>query len=199
MQQRSNHRSNQGSTTTQTKDKKAIRNCDIETSFIKISKIPIAKFLRKTFNSCLELGFFPDDLKIAEVIPVFKKGNPAEATNYRPISILSQFSKIFEKLLFIRIINYFEKYDFLLSKDQYGFRKNSSTMHAVTNIHNGLMINVDKGLHWSTRFFLHGVFQRIWGNLRSLNSNLALVFAYHVKFLGYKSNISKKITFFPKS
>ena len=128
------------------KDKKAIRNCDIETSFIKIAKILIAKFLCKIFNSCLELGIFPDDLKIAEVIPVFKKGDPAEATNYRPISILSQFSKIFEKLLFIRIINYLEKYD-LLSKDQYGFRKNSSTVHAITNIHNGLMTNIDKGLY----------------------------------------------------
>ena len=90
------------------KDKKAIRNCDIETRFIKIAKIPIAKFLSKIFNSCLELGIFPDDHKIAEVIPVFKKGDPAEATNYRPISILSQFSKIIEKLLFIRIINYLE-------------------------------------------------------------------------------------------
>ena len=81
------------------KDKKAIRNCDIETSFIKIAKIPIAKFLSKIFNSCLELGIFPDDLKIAEVIPIFKKGDPAEATNYRLISILSQFSKIFETII----------------------------------------------------------------------------------------------------
>ena len=127
-------------------DKKAIRNCDITTSFIKIAKIPIAKLLSKIFNSYLELGFFPDDLKIAEVIPVFKKGDPAEATNYRPISILSQFSKIFEKLLLICIINYLEKYD-ILSKDQYELRKNSSTIHAVTNIHNGLMTNIDKRLY----------------------------------------------------
>ena len=58
------------------------------TRFIKIAKIPIAKFLSKIFNFCLELEIFPDDLKIAEVVPVFKKGDPAEATNYRPISIL---------------------------------------------------------------------------------------------------------------
>ena len=134
------------------KDKKAIRNCDIETSFIKIAKIPIAKFLSKIFNFCLELGVFPDDLKIAEVIPVFKKGDPAKATNHQPISILSQCSIIFEKLLFIRIINYLEKCD-LLSKDQYGFRKNSSSIHAMTNIHNGLMTNIDKGLY-NCCFFL---------------------------------------------
>ena len=86
------------------KDKKAIRNCDLKTRFIKIAKIPIAKCLSKVFNFCIELGIFPDNLKIAEVISVFKKGDPAEATNFRPISILLQFSKIFEKLLFIRTV-----------------------------------------------------------------------------------------------
>ena len=50
-------------------------------------------------------------------------------------------------------------------------------------------------LHWSIRFSLHGVFQRIWGNLRSLNPNLALVFAYHITFWDMKATFQKKNIF----
>ena len=50
------------------------------------------------FNYCLSEGVYPDSLKVAEVIPIFKKGDHDETSNYRPISLLSQFNKIFEKL-----------------------------------------------------------------------------------------------------
>ena len=95
---------------------------------------------------CIAQGVFPDCLKIAEVIPIFKKGDHNLATNYRPISILSQFDKIFEKLIYIRISSYFEKYD-LLSKNQFGFRENSSTNFAIAHIHDNILRNVDLGLH----------------------------------------------------
>ena len=95
---------------------------------------------------CIAQGVFPDCLKIAEVIPIFKKGNHNLATNYRPISILSQFDKIFEKLIYIRISSYLEKYD-LLSKNQFGFRENSSTNFAIAHIHDNILRNVDLGLH----------------------------------------------------
>ena len=101
------------------KDKKAVRKYDYET---KLAKISIAEFLSKLFNLCLTPGVFPEALKIAEVVPIYKKGNVCELTNYRPISLLSQFSKIFEKLLFNRVIEYVEKFK-LLSTRQYGFAK----------------------------------------------------------------------------
>ena len=119
---------------------------DVETKFIKLSKNILSPVLSDLFNVCIAQGVFPDCLKIAEVIPIFKKGDHSLATNYRPISILSQFDKIFEKLIYIRISSYLEKYD-LLSKNQFGFRENSSTNFAIAHIHDNILRNVDLGLH----------------------------------------------------
>ena len=72
---------------------------------------------------------FPDMLKIAKVIPLYKGG---EITNYRPISLLPVFSKIFEKLLLKRISDFFEKHN-VIYKKQFGFQKlkRHSTVHAL--------------------------------------------------------------------
>ena len=73
---------------------------------------------------------FPNVLKTGIVSPVYKKGNPQQFDNYRPISTLSIFSKLFEKLIYKRI------YSFLIAKNviyekQFGFRKNHSTSHTI--------------------------------------------------------------------
>ena len=96
------------------------------------------------FNLCLRTGTHPDLMKVAEVIPIFKKGQKDTLTNYRPISLLSQFNKIFEKLLHSRIYSYLSKFN-LFSKKQFGFRKNYSTSLAICNIYDELLNNVDEG------------------------------------------------------
>ena len=95
------------------KDSKAIRYTDAETKFIKISKSVISPFFGKLINDYFSKGVYPSCLKIAEVIPIFKKGDRKEASNYRPISTLSQFDKILEKLIYSRIINFIEINDLL--------------------------------------------------------------------------------------
>ena len=85
-------------------------------------------------------------MKIAKVIPIFKKGDRKEASNYRPISILSQFDKILEKLIYSRIINFIEKND-LLCENQFGFRKNSSTIFAINSIYDKFINNIDQNLY----------------------------------------------------
>ena len=92
-------------------DQKARRKLDPKTKIIKYANPVISVFLSHLFNLCITTGVFPDSLKIAEVIPIFKKGNTDKPTNYRPISLLSQFSKIFEKLIYNRIYSYLEKFD----------------------------------------------------------------------------------------
>ena len=129
-----------------TKIKKAVRENDITNKLLKLSNAVISPFLCNIFNCCIHQGEFPNSLKIAEVVPVFKKGDSNLLTNYRPISILSQLSKIFQKLIFTRIKKYLEKHH-LISDKQFGFRQNSSTSHAITNIYENLIKNSDAGMH----------------------------------------------------
>ena len=75
-------------------------------------------------------GIFPDILKTGIVSPVYKKGNPQLLDNYRPISTLPIFSKLFEKLIYVRIYNFLISKNVLCEK-QFGFRKSHSTSHAI--------------------------------------------------------------------
>ena len=106
------------------KDSNSTGHDEISTKFIKLSLPILAPALVTIFNLSLSSGIYPDKLKIAKVIPIFKKGTPTSVNNYRPISILSAINKIFEKILYSRLINYIEKFQ-LLYKYQYGFRKKS--------------------------------------------------------------------------
>ena len=86
-------------------------------------------------------GIVPEKLKIAKVIPVFKKGDRSISSNYRPISLLSIFEKLLEKLMYTRVYSYLMEHN-VLYKNQFGFRKNHSTVLAlievVDNIYNKL-------------------------------------------------------------
>ena len=127
-------------------DQKAREKLNPETKLIKHANPVILVYLSHLFNLCIATGVFPDSLKIAEVIPIFKKRNTDKPTNYRPISLLSQFSKIFKKMIYNRIYSYLEKFD-LLSNRQFGFRQNSSTAHAIGIIHDQLIQKLDNNLY----------------------------------------------------
>ena len=79
-------------------------------------------------NHCASTASFPDPLKYVDVTPVFKKGDAIEKENYRPISTLSQFSKIFEKLIYSQIFEFIKP---KLSKYITAFRRNVNTQHAL--------------------------------------------------------------------
>ena len=85
----------------------------------------IAKPLCHIINLCFNEGCFPNVLKISKVICLYIKGNPKSIVNYRPISLLSVFSKIIEKILAKKITT-FLKENKILSKGQYGFREKRS-------------------------------------------------------------------------
>ncbi|XP_055371582.1 uncharacterized protein LOC129605695 [Condylostylus longicornis] len=90
----------------------------------------IVDVLCHIFNSSVYTGNFPNDLKTAVVIPLFKKGNTLDPGNYRPISILSPLSKVFEKAMKHRILNFLNKTNFF-SNNQFGFRKGKCTEDAL--------------------------------------------------------------------
>ena len=102
----------------------------------------LSPIIARLLNACMGVGIFPNCLKSATVLPIFKnKGDACDPTNYRPISLLPFLSKIFEKILYIRLISHLSKFS-VLSSHQFGFRKNLSTFDAIVsfteNIYNAL-------------------------------------------------------------
>ena len=75
-------------------------------------------------------GTFPESTKISKVIPLFKKGDIHDLSNYRPISLLSTFSKILERLMYNRLFTFLHKHSIIFS-EQFGFRKCYSTESAL--------------------------------------------------------------------
>ena len=88
------------------------------------------KPLTRLINSSFENGLFPDELKIAKVIPT---GDKKDTVNYRPISILTSFSKIFEKTMYNHLISLIDQED-ILYKFQFGFRKSHYTNHVIISL-----------------------------------------------------------------
>lgn len=103
-------------------------------------------------NSSLEHAIFPKSLKTAKVIPLFKKGNNKHASNYRPIALLSGFSKILEKVFYRRLLSFIEK-NKLLSECQHGFRKRKSTETALFQFVNTILKAIDKKTKITGIFF----------------------------------------------
>ena len=87
---------------------------------------------------------FPDELKIAEVTPIYKSGDKTSIEIYRPISVLSVFSKIFEKIMYNHLINFINKHN-ILYKYQFGFRKRHSTHHAIITLVDNVSTALDRG------------------------------------------------------
>ena len=86
-------------------------------------------------NLSLETGFVPPELKLAKIVPIFKDGNSHEFTNYRPISLLSSFSKLFEKIVTRQLIRFLNVNE-ILYQHQYGFRSGHNTSHPVLHLTN---------------------------------------------------------------
>ena len=105
--------------------------------------MPFSPMLANIYNACIASGCFPNILKLAEVIPIYKAGPKNLCSNYRPISIISPFSKFFEKCLYNQLYNYFTK-NKLLNNNQYGFVKHCSTSDAVIDAYNELLLNLNK-------------------------------------------------------
>ena len=92
---------------------------------LKICREPLLKPLAHLCSLSLRLGYMPPEWKRAKIIPIFKKGDTAEASNYRPISLLSTFSKVIEKVVSNRIYAHFNKWN-LFTPLQFGFRSRSN-------------------------------------------------------------------------
>ena len=106
------------------------KSSDIPIVVIKHCAPVIVPILCKLFNKCIQDGVFPKVLKNGVITPIHKKGRKDKIENYRPISTLPIFGKIFEKILYKRIYNFVTSQN-TISDSQFGFRANHSTSHAI--------------------------------------------------------------------
>ena len=111
-------------------NKKACGPDNISPYFIKIAAATVSESRSEFVNYSFAFGKFPDILKLAKLDPVFKSGNKRVVTNYRPISLLSSFPKIFEKLLYQRMDTFIRKH-FVTSPFQCGYQAGHSTNSLV--------------------------------------------------------------------
>jgi len=82
-----------------------------------------------------DTGIVPNEMKIHKVIPIYKSSDPSLLNNYRPVSLLTAFSKLIEKLMFNNLISFFNSNNTRF-KDQYGFRSKHSTIHSIIHLLN---------------------------------------------------------------
>ena len=115
------------------KNKKSADWLGIDMMLVKHIIHCIVKPLTYICNLSFQTGIFRNSMKTAKVIPIYKNGDRHSFTNYRPISLLPQFSKILEKLFVCRLDTFIEKHN-ILCDQQYGFRENRSTSMAVMSL-----------------------------------------------------------------
>jgi retron-type reverse transcriptase len=125
-------------------DKKATGLDQIPSKLLKLSAPIVSKSLCDIFNLSIQTAIFPDDWKLAKVSPIYKGDAKDNVGNYRPISVLSAISKVFERIVFDQLYTYFNENN-LLHKNQSGFRKCHSTMTALIDATIEWLTNMDQG------------------------------------------------------
>lgn len=117
---------------------------ELNMDFVKKIAAPLIKPLTDIVNVSFSEGIFPSELKCAKIAPIFKQGSREVVSNYRPISLLPQFSKIFEKLFQLRLTNFLNKYK-VITREQFGFRATHSTTHAIINFTDNVTNSLEMG------------------------------------------------------
>ena len=95
-------------------------------------------------NLSMNQGIFPTEMKLANVIPLYKANNPDVFNNYRSVSLLCTLSKVLERVMYSRLIEYLETFRMLLD-NQFGFRKWHSSYMALMQLMHQLIKSLEKG------------------------------------------------------
>ena len=164
---------------------------EIPPKLLKLTSNAIASPLSHLINLAFTQGVFPNKLKIAKVIPIYKKGDKRDVRNYRQVSVLPAFSKIYEKALTYRFTQYLENNN-ILSDYQHGFRQNRSTETALTQFASHVYKCLDTKLHAA------GVFLDLSRAFDSLDHDILLDKLNHVGIRGlplqlFKSYLNNRV------
>ena len=127
------------------KNKFSCGSDEISTSIIKYIITAIVQPIVYIFNNSLRFGIFPDKLKLALIVPVFKKGDETKLDNYRPISLLPSFSKILERVMCDRIMEFLLAHD-ILNDVQHAYLKGRSTQTAMFRFTEEILKALERGV-----------------------------------------------------
>ena len=122
--------------------KKATRKSDIPAKILKNSIKAYLPELTILINNCLNKGVLPDDLKLADITPIFKKEDSLNKENYRPVSILPHLSKVFERILYKQIDSFMKN---KFSPYLCGFRKNHNAQYSLLKMIKNWKKQLDDG------------------------------------------------------
>ena len=153
----------------------------------------IASPLSQIINESFQSGIFPDKMKLAKVIPLFKTGCTLTASNYRPISILSVFSKNIEKVMYVRLYSFLQKYEIMYTL-QFGFRASHSINHALVSLTEAIKNSLDNKKYGC------GLFIDLQKAFDTVNRNILLMKFEHYGIRGtvlkwFKSYISDRMQY----
>ena len=125
---------------------KAVGYDNLHFFFLRLASTVITPYLRSFMEYSFTYGVFPDNCTMARIVPLFENKKRDEPTNYRPISILSCFSKIFKENIHKRLISFLNKQN-VIQKMQYGFQRNVSTNYAITDVLTNSFENINSKLY----------------------------------------------------
>ena len=161
--------------------KKAVGPCSIPTQVLKIISPIISTHLSDIINISLNKGIFPSCLKSSYVVPIHKKDSKVLVENYRPISLLSNIGKIFEKIMHTRMTSFLTKNKTLFN-NQFGFRNKHSTIHALIKLSENISSALDSGK------IATGVFIDLKKAFDTVDHSILLKKLEHYGFRGLSNN-----------
>ena len=144
----------------------------------------VTPHLVKIINLCFQQGIFPDCLKTARVVPIYKDGNQNEVGNYRPIAILSPIGKIIEKLVAKQIKSFMDACN-VLTKHQYGFRAKRTTIDAVAELTDEIRHALD------SKGYVHCTFLDLKKAFDTVDHDILLNKLYHYGVRGIPHDLLK--------
>jgi retron-type reverse transcriptase len=149
------------------KDKSSAGHDLISPKLLKLCVNELTPIITKLINKAILENIYPDILKIAKVLPIYKSGDKTILNNYRPISILISINKIFEKILYAQLINHIEK-NKIMYKHQYGFRKHHNTTHALISSYDYIIEQINNNK------FVMGLFIDLRKAFDSINHSILI-------------------------